>query len=165
MPTAQIDETRGAAVIGISSTAERDELRELDGSLEQLLQQDRERGTELVIEDGKARLRVPPPALEAFRVVIRKLLDQGTVGVVGIEEELSTQEAADLLNVSRQYVVRLMDEGHLEHHMVGTHRRALLQDVLAFKRERDAKRRSALGKLIRLSEDHGLYEDGRERVK
>lgn len=165
MPTAQIDDTRAATVIGISGPAERDELRELDSSLERLLQQGDERGAELVIEDGRARLRVPSPAVEAFRVVIRKLLEQGTVGVVGVEEELSTQEAADLLNVSRQYVVRLMDEGRLEHHMVGTHRRASLQDVLAFKRERDAKRRGALGKLIRLSEEYGLYEDGREQVK
>lgn len=77
--------------------------------------------------------------------VIGKLLEQGAVGVVGIEEALSTQEVANLLNVSRQYVVRLMDEGRLPHHMVGTHRRASLRDVLAFKRQRDAKRRGALG--------------------
>lgn len=165
MPTAQIDGTRAATVIGISSPAERDELLELDSCLDQLLQQGDGRGAELVIEDGRARLRVPPPALEAFRLVIRKLLGQGAVGVVGVDEELSTQEAADLLNVSRQYVVRLMDEGRMAHHMVGTHRRASLQEVLAFKRERDAKRRGALGKLIRLSEEHGLYEDGREPVK
>lgn len=165
MPTAQVDDTRAATVIGISSPAERDELRELDSSLERLLQQVDERGAELVIGNGSDRLRVPPPALEAFRLVIRKLLEQGTVGVVGVEEELSTQETADLLNVSRQYVVRLMDEGRLAHHMVGTHRRANLPDVLAFKRERDAKRRGALGKLIRLSEEYGLYEDGREQVK
>lgn len=165
MPIAQIDDTGAATVIGISGPAERDELRELDSSLERLLHQGDERGMELVIEDGRARLRVPSAAVEAFRVVIRKLLEQGTVGVVGVEEELSTQEAADLLNVSRQYVVRLMDEGRLAHHMVGTHRRASLQDVLAFKRERDAKRRGALGKLIRLSEEYGLHEDGRERVK
>lgn len=165
MPRVQRNDSRAATVIGISSLAERGELRELAGRLEELLQQDDGREAEFVIEGGGVRLRVPPPAVEAFRVVIGKLLAQGVVGVVGVEEELSTQEAADLLNVSRQYVVRLMDEGRLAHHMVGTHRRTSLQDVLAFKRERDVKRRAALGKLIRLSEEYGLYEDGRERVK
>ena len=165
MAVAQKDKSNIATVIGLSSPAERDELRALEEGLERLLETQGAREADLVIEDGVARIRVPPPAVEAFRVVIRKLLEHGAVGVVGVEEELSTQEAAELLNVSRQYVVRLMDEGRLAHHMVGTHRRASLQDVLALKRERDAKRRGALGKLIRLSEEYGLYEDGREQLK
>lgn len=137
----------------------------MEEGLGQFLEQPGERKACLVLEDGGARRPVPPPAVEALRVVLRKLLEQGAVGVVGVEEELSTQEAAELLNVSRQYVVRLMNEGRMAHHMVGTHRRAFLQDVLEFRRERDAKRRGALGRLIRLSEDYGLYEDSREQVK
>lgn len=164
MPSVHVEDSPAATVIGTNSPAERDELRELDDRLEQLMQHGGGQEAALLIENG-ARLRVPAPALKALHVLISKLRDQGTVGVVGIEEELSTQEAADLLNVSRQYVVRLMDEGRLAHHMVGKHRRAYLRNVLDFKRERDAKRRGALGKLIRLSEEYGLYEDGRERVK
>lgn len=108
---------------------------------------------------------MPPPALKALQVVVSKLLNQGTVGVVGVEEELSTQDAADLLNVSRQYVVRLMDEGRLRHHMVGSHRRAFLRDVLEFKRERDAKRGLALMKMIRLGEESEAHHAERERAK
>lgn len=164
MPSVHVEDSRVATVIGINDPAERDELRELDDCLEQLMQHVGGQEAALLIENG-ACLRVPTPALKAFQVLISKLLDQGTVGVVGIEEELSTQEAANLLNVSRQYVVRLMDEGRLAHHMVGKHRRAYLRNVLDFKRERDDKRRRALGKLIRLTEAYGAYEDGREQVK
>lgn len=165
MPTGQKDESTLATVIGIGSPDEREELRALKAGLERALRHQGECETGLVLEDGGARFKVPPPAVEAFRAVISRLLEQGAVGVVGVDEELSTQEVAELLNVSRQYVVRLMDEGRLVHHKVGTHRRASLQDVLEFKRERDAKRRGAIGKLIRLSEEYGLYEDGREQVK
>lgn len=160
-----MDDSRAATVIGISSPAELAELRELDSRLEQFLQVEDGREAELVIEDGRVRLRVPPPALEAFLVVIGKLLDQGTVGVIGVEEELSTQEAADLLNVSRQYVVRVMDDGRLAHHMVGSHRRAFLRDVLEFKHKRDAKRRMALMKMVRLGEESEAYHAERERTK
>ena len=152
------DITSAGTVIRLRNPDQRDELLELVRCLED------GREVELIIE-GSARLRMPPAVLVALQVVIERLMEQGTVAVVGVEEELTTQEVADLLNVSRQYVVRLMDEGRLAHHMVGTHRRAFLKDVLRFKHERDATRRGALGKLIRLTEEHGLYEDGRERVK
>ena len=165
MPSVSTDNLSAGSVIQIHSTDQRAELLELDRCLEEHVKKDDGREVELVIEGGSSRLRVPPPVLAAFQLVIRKLIEQGTALVVGVEEEFTTQEVADLLNVSRQYVVRLMDEGRLTHHMVGTHRRASLRDVLAFKHERDARRRGALGRLIKLTEEHGLYEDGREQVK
>lgn len=151
------------AVVEVSTAAERDELMKLARFLEQVLQQGAEHGAELVFDKGTAR--VPTSALRAFRLIVGMLLNQGTVGVVGVDETLTTQEAADLLNVSRQYVVRLIKEDRLPHHMVGTHHRVYLRDTLAFKRERDAKRQAALKKIIRLGEESEAAHAERQQTK
>jgi excisionase family DNA binding protein len=89
-----------------------------------------------------------------------ELLAEGTsVSVVPVEEELTTQQAADLLNVSRQYVVKLLDNEELPCSMVGTHRRVRLKDVLAYKQLRDRKRREQLKELTQLSEELGGYTE------
>ncbi|MEQ9999426.1 excisionase family DNA-binding protein [Corynebacterium sp. KPL4015] len=72
--------------------------------------------------------------------------------------ELTTQQAADLLNVSRPHVIKLMDEGILKGHKVGTHRRLYASSVQEFKRHRDLEQRAAADELAVLSDEMGLYE-------
>jgi excisionase family DNA binding protein len=81
------------------------------------------------------------------------------VSVLAADHELTTQQAADLLNVSRQYLVRLLDEGHLPSRRTGTHRRVRAEDVVAYKLGRDQQRALALASLARLSEDMGGYPE------
>ena len=76
--------------------------------------------------------------------------------------ELTTQEAAELLNVSRSYVVRLLDDGRIPCRGVGTHRRVFFKDVMACKAEHRRARRSALDEFARLDQELGLAETENE---
>ena len=68
--------------------------------------------------------------------------DGRQVKIVPVQKELTTQQAADLLHVSRPHVVKLIDTGQLAGHKVGAHRRLYADDVFAFKRKRDAAQRA-----------------------
>jgi excisionase family DNA binding protein len=113
---------------------------------------------ELVAPDGS---RIPLPDT-VFHLLVRitEILAHGdAVTIVPVGKELTTQQAADLLNVSRQYLVRLLDEGRIPYTTTGKHRRLRIEDVLTYKKVRDADRRAALDELTRLSEEAGGYPE------
>lgn len=97
-----------------------------------------------------------------FRSLVKLLVEMGNgnaVAVVPVTAELTTQQAADLLNVSRPHVIKLIDSGKLQHKMVGTHRKLRAQDVLGFRDKMDFERREALTHMVGLDEELGLYDD------
>ncbi|NKN39057.1 helix-turn-helix domain-containing protein [Agrobacterium sp. a22-2] len=118
----------------------------------------KQHGTFQVINADGERLDLPDALTDIMYRAAELLADGRPVTVLPDEEMLSTQAAADILNVSRQYLVRLVDTGELAGEKVGSHRRLRAVDVAAFKAVRDAKRTSALDRLSSLSEDAGGYE-------
>ncbi|MEV6311690.1 helix-turn-helix domain-containing protein [Streptomyces sp. NPDC051840] len=107
--------------------------------------------------DGSART-LPSEVYEALIVVVRALSEGKAVTVAPVNTTLTTQEAADLLGVSRPTFVKILDEGSVPFSRPGRHRRVLLADVLAYKEERRMRRRSGLDRLTELTEDAGLYD-------
>ena len=67
-----------------------------------------------------------------------------SVTVIPHDNQLTSQEAAEILSVSRPHLIKLLDRGELPFHRVGTHRRIKIEDVLAYRERRDAERRAAL---------------------
>jgi excisionase family DNA binding protein len=117
------------------------------------------KGVRLQVKAGRKceELVLPPSALRVLVRILTEIGQGNSITLTPIRAELTSQQAADLLNVSRPHLVKLLDQGSLPSHKVGSHRRVQLEDVLAYKREFLAKRHAALDELQALSQDLGLY--------
>lgn len=80
------------------------------------------------------------------------------VTIAALRAEVTTAEAADLLNVSRPFVIKLLETGAMPFRKVGTHRRLRLVDVLEYRDRQDAIATAALDDMVRQAEKHGLYD-------
>src|SRR4051812_12277519 len=112
-------------------------------------------GVRLELKTGTTseELILPPSALRLLHSLLTELGQGNAVTLTPIRAELTSQQAADLLNVSRPHLVKLLDEGALPSRKVGTHRRVQLEDLLAYKRDFLAKRQAALDELAALSQE------------
>lgn len=109
-----------------------------------------------VTTDGAEEVAVPREAVVLLARVLSHLAEGHGVAVLPIDAELTTQQAADLLNVSRPFLVRLLESGQIRYRMVGSHRRVVLRSLLEYKRADDARTLRAANELTALDEELGL---------
>src|SRR6516162_9689607 len=111
----------------------------------------------LVGPDGRSQRL--PDSVYAFLVQLIADLQAGkSVSIIQSEATLTTVEAANMLGVSRQFLVKLLDSDQIPHHKVGTHRRIYMRDLLKYKAERDGRRSKALDDLVEAEIKDGLYD-------
>lgn len=105
------------------------------------------------------QVELPTSALRLLVDVLAELAAGNAVQVVPIHAELTTQEAADMLNVSRPHLVKLLEEGALPFHKAGKHRRVRFADLMTYKQARDLASEQAMAELARQAQElHMGYE-------
>ena len=108
---------------------------------------------------AKGRRAALPGAIVGLLDEILKNMQAGkAVSIVPEHQQLTSQRAANLLGVSRPFMVRLLEEGHLPFHMVGSHRRVYLKDLLAYQKRRDEERHGAINRMARMELEAGTYD-------
>jgi excisionase family DNA binding protein len=107
---------------------------------------------------GDETLVLPRDVVTMLAYMLAQLAEGRGVTAMPSHAELTTRQAADLLNVSRPYLIGLLEAGSIPYRLVGRHRRIRFEDLMAYKQRTDTESRKAADDLIALSEELGLYE-------
>lgn len=135
----------------------------LSKALDGMTRQPRKRAPKCQLVGPKGEtIAVPESVFYVLERVAEVMARGDSITVVPVGREVTTQQAADLLNVSRQYLVRLLEEGRIPFRKTGKHRRLRIEDVLSFKETRDRDRRAGLRELSRMTEAFGGYDSERK---
>jgi len=110
----------------------------------------------LVVDDPQETLVVPRGAVELLARVLAHMAAGQGVSVVPAHAELTTQQAAELLNVSRPFLIGLLGGDEIEYRKVGKHRRIKAQSLMGYMARDDQARREAADELTRLNQEMGL---------
>jgi excisionase family DNA binding protein len=99
---------------------------------------------------------IPVSAFRLLNDILTEMAKGNAVTLIPIHAELTTQQAADLLNVSRPFLVEQLEKGIIPHRKVGTHRRIFFKDVMAYKQQMDQNRLKSLEELSAIDQELGL---------
>jgi excisionase family DNA binding protein len=112
----------------------------------------------LVGSDGR-QIAIPQPVHELLLMILKNLQAGKAISIVPEHQQLTTQRAANILGVSRPFLVGVLENGGIPFHMVGSHRRVYLRDLLDYKRRRDAARHEAINSMARVEMEAGTYDN------
>lgn len=109
-----------------------------------------------VTDDEVTHVEIPVSAFRFLKLILNNMARGKAISLVPEESELSTQQAADLLNVSRPHIVKLLEEGKIPYSKVGSHRRIRLEDLQEYARSMKTDRSEALDKLAKEAQELDL---------
>lgn len=104
------------------------------------------------------QLVLPPQVFKVLRDVVTAMAKGQAVTIAPVHQRLTTQEAADLLGVSRPTLVKLLESGEIPFEQPGRHRRVRLADVLAYRAERSVQVRESLDRMVEIADESGMYD-------
>ncbi len=111
----------------------------------------------LIVDVGTtAEIALPPQAVQALAEALGHLAAGKDVTVTALPQEMTTQQAAEYLRVSRPFLISLLEKNELPYRKVGTHRRVLAADVIAYKNRIDAQRLHTLEQLAAQAQELGM---------
>lgn len=126
--------------------------RQIANQLRRMLAAQKSGEATLRLQEPESKRRVEitltPAMSDLFLELLRHIGSGSAVTLVPIQEMLTTQQAADLLNVSRPYLIKLLEQEAMPHTLIGRHRRIRANDVFRYKAQRDDERSRALDELI-----------------
>jgi len=111
----------------------------------------------LVGADGE-RLKLPEAVFRLLKDIVLNMQLGRAIVLIPENQQLTTQRAADLLGVSRPYLIKLLEAGELPYHKAGSHRRVYLRDFVRYQKRRDTERKRALNRIAKEAYEAGLYE-------
>lgn len=111
---------------------------------------------QLSIKGGTKKITLTPKIVKLFMEVLAHMAQDEEVSVFSSKSEITTQQAADLLNVSRPFLIKLLDSGEIPSFKVGKHRRVLAEDVEKYKQKSHKLQREALKKLAALAQKYDM---------
>lgn len=104
------------------------------------------------------RLVLPAAIFEVLRDIVAAMAEGQAVTIAPVHQRLTTQEAADLLDISRPTLIKLLESGEIPYEQPHRHRRIRLGDVLDYRERRSIQRRRALDRMVEIAEESGMYE-------
>ena len=110
----------------------------------------------LLDDPAKGTVSIPASAVRMLIHILEEMALGNAITLIPVRAELTTQEAADMLNISRPSLIQLLNEVEIEFRRFGTHRRVRFEGLMAYKRHADAERRAALAELAAYDREIGI---------
>lgn len=112
----------------------------------------------IIMTANGQQIEMPFVVSQALVEVIKTLSKGDSLTLIPMNKELTTQQASDILNVSRPYFIKLLENGEIPYRKTGTHRKIMMQDLMDYREKRNKNRKEKISELSQFSQELGLYD-------